>query len=571
MGEEVIARFAFLLILFVSMAAHAQGTVQQFDAVSKQHLAMWIADGSIMDAGGSPGPGIMPQNNALRGTLPSGLGIVNSGLGNCQWTGYSDDAYSQVCSGFDGSGNVLFTVDRIGGGPDPTCNFRINGVLFPCGGGSGGAISITGIGPIVVSPSPLTGTGTIGINVFTETVKGAVPAPNTATAYTYLSDTGFNRPNCASLSDAGAGCTGGAAPTSANPTAQVGIAAVNGTAPTFMTSDSAPAIPVGTDSVFGVYKIDNVTITAPAGVLQATASGITQLTGDVTAGPGSGSQVATLATVNSDIGSFTCANITANGKGLITAAANGSCGGGGGVGPGTLNHLSMFDASTTNVVDTTIVEDDVTNHTITGTLNGADFILLDEPNTIVAFGEGAAQGFTGFGSIVALGIDAAFETSAVEHIALGDAAGEMASGNDLITIGEGTGSGQSGNQVILMGTATGQNQTADDVVCAGDGACVGNTGDDTIGIGDGVLENNTGTGVIAIGNGAGGIANSTSNAIFITNNSPANYINIGNVLIYSGSTGVLTLPTATSAANCSGQPSGSVIATTGTGVLVQCP
>jgi hypothetical protein len=52
--------------------------------------------------------------------------------------------------------------------------------------------------------------------------------------------------------------------------------------------------------------------------------GITALTGDVTAGPGSGSQATTLATVNSNVGSFTNASITVNAKGLITAASSGS-------------------------------------------------------------------------------------------------------------------------------------------------------------------------------------------------------------------------------------------------------
>lgn len=52
--------------------------------------------------------------------------------------------------------------------------------------------------------------------------------------------------------------------------------------------------------------------------------GINELTGDVTAGPGSGSQAATLATVNSDVGTYTYATITVNEKGLITEANSGA-------------------------------------------------------------------------------------------------------------------------------------------------------------------------------------------------------------------------------------------------------
>ena len=60
-----------------------------------------------------------------------------------------------------------------------------------------------------------------------------------------------------------------AVPTSANPSATAGPAAVNGVASTFMRSDGAPAIQKASNSQFGIVEVDGTTITSASGVISA--------------------------------------------------------------------------------------------------------------------------------------------------------------------------------------------------------------------------------------------------------------------------------------------------------------
>jgi hypothetical protein len=90
----------------------------------------------------------------------------------------------------------------------------------------------------------------------------------------------------------------------------------------FKMSDKGPhSYPVVFNTDDGLqYSFESGYIAIP----ESPANAITGLTGDVAAGTGPGAVASTLATVNSNVGSFTNANITVNGKGLVTAAANGT-------------------------------------------------------------------------------------------------------------------------------------------------------------------------------------------------------------------------------------------------------
>lgn len=58
-------------------------------------------------------------------------------------------------------------------------------------------------------------------------------------------------------------------PAAADPTATASDVVKKGTASTYMRSDAAPAVQKGSDTLFGIFKVDNSTVFATAGVLSA--------------------------------------------------------------------------------------------------------------------------------------------------------------------------------------------------------------------------------------------------------------------------------------------------------------
>ncbi len=109
-------------------------------------------------------------------------------------------------------------------------------------------------------------------------------------------------------------------------------------------------------------------------------------TGDAT-----GDSALTLATVNSNIGSFTNADVTVNEKGLVTAVSNGTSSGGDVVGPlsSTDNAITRFDGITGKLVqDSNVLIDDSNNITGGNDISVSGRLLVSDLGGI-RFGPGA--------------------------------------------------------------------------------------------------------------------------------------------------------------------------------------
>lgn len=184
--------------------AHAQGAIQQLGAVVAGHLPMWAKNGALMDAGGSSGAGIAPANTTTVGTRPTGLGVINSSTGYCDWSGYATAAYSALCWGFDGSGNGLISLSAVGGGT-PVLDFLINGQTYQFPGNGQGNIlgpNVSTINePIVWANTagtlakdglnaPISHTGTFGVTGAT-TLTGAFGVTGDTTLTGNLTVTGL--------------------------------------------------------------------------------------------------------------------------------------------------------------------------------------------------------------------------------------------------------------------------------------------------------------------------------------------------------------------------------------------
>lgn len=115
------------------------------------------------------------------------------------------------------------------------------------------------------NPTATAGSTAVNGSATTGMRSDAAPAVQVATS----SLLGILRPDNVTITISGGVISASPATAFANPTAVASDTAVNGSATTAMRSDAAPAVQKATTSVFGIVKADGTTITVSGGVIMA--------------------------------------------------------------------------------------------------------------------------------------------------------------------------------------------------------------------------------------------------------------------------------------------------------------
>lgn len=271
---------------------------------------------------------------------------------------------------------------------------------------------------------------------------------------------------------------------------------------------------------------------------QAVGSYITSLTGDLTAS-GPGAAATTLATVNTNVGSFTYASITVNAKGLVTAASNGAAPvttlGAVGASPnanaatisGNTLNLQPFSSTQPGVVTasgggtTNFLRADGTFATPAGTANGFVYLTTGSAyggtnstlsfsginNTIVGQGAGASLAAGTDNTLYGKGSGGTALTGNAKHVAIGSGA-VVGSGQEDVVIGyTATSAGATTGTSVIIGSQASTSGTS------GTAVAIGRAAISAVGVSIGFGAQMTGSGII-IGKNS---THAQSNSILIGN------------------------------------------------------